>query len=76
MPYVIDVEGPGQGSVATLNYLMFANLRDAQQFCRLGNLRERHRSCLLFTVRPIADDVIRTVVAPRPSPSPAADRRL
>jgi len=54
MPYVIDIESHAGGTTATLEHLVFTNRYAADQFCRLGNLRERRRSTLHFSFREIS----------------------
>jgi len=71
MPYVIDVQGAAGAAVATLQYLVFDRRFNAERFCKMGNLRERHRSGLVFTYRyisPTEDEL-------PPAPWPVADPR-
>jgi hypothetical protein len=71
MPYVIDIEGAPNGTTATLDYIVFGRKSDAEGFCRLGNLRERHRSSLRFTYRKVSP----TADGQPPAPSRASGHR-
>jgi hypothetical protein len=70
MPYVIDIESSAGGVTATLEHLVFTSRYSADQFCRLGNLRERRRSTISFTFREISP----TEAEQHLAPSTPADR--